>query len=297
MRIENSFVEKLIQDKNPFPLLWNFMTSEIWKNQEDLGAFYGQEKKMKEFELFLHRTFNEIYTELLPKYCMGKGYKIKLKHPIIFLDSLSVREGVLLQEKLAENGANCKLTYSFSATPSDTKYYKEKIDFNDLKGSEKYGEIKDIESWEIDGGEKIIWSDFPDALLESLSKGKTILSTVTETYSKVEKLILRALEQLNYDKIEIMSDHGYVRHQGAYTFSMDKNDQKKVRKVLKGRRQVPASETGEIPKGMKKFLVEYNNFYMAKGRYVWPVSGKYSKLQHGGISLIECMTPRLIIER
>ncbi|KXB04915.1 hypothetical protein AKJ49_01575 [candidate division MSBL1 archaeon SCGC-AAA382A03] len=296
MKIKNNFIEKLVEEKNPFTLLWNYMTDEIWKYQNDLESFYGQEKKMKDFELFLHRTFDEVYTDLLPKYCTGKGYKIKLKHPIIFLDSFSIREAILLKEKLKEK-TDCKLTYSFSAIPSDTKSYKEKIDYSKLKKNNKHTEIKDMESLEIEGDEKIIWSDFPDALLESLSEGKTILGTVTETYKKLEKLVLKLIEQLNHDKIEIMSDHGYVRHQGAYTFSMDEKDQKKVRKVLKGRRKESISEAEKLPKGMKKFVVEYNDFYMAKGRYVWTtIGGKYSKLQHGGVSLIECMTPRLIIE-
>lgn len=297
MRFENSFVEHLVEDNNPFPLLWKFIINNIWNPDNNIDSFYGQEGQMKDFELFLIRTFDELYTELLPKYCTGKGYKITLDYPKLFLDSLSIREAVLLKEALQKKRIESKLTYSFSAIPSDTQSYKEKIGFSALKKRAKFSEINNLKSWHLDGDEKIIWSDFPDALLESLSKGKTILSTVTETYKEIENLIFEVITQLNSDKIEIMSDHGYVRHQGAYTFSMNSKDQKKVREALKGTRYAPVSEVGEIPEGAEKFIMKYNSYYMAKGRYVWAVSGKYSNLQHGGVSLMECMTPRLIIEK
>ncbi|RLM76622.1 alkaline phosphatase, partial [Halorubrum sp. Atlit-8R] len=29
------------------------------------------------------------------------------------------------------------------------------------------------------------------------------------------------------------------------------------------------------------------------GRYTWPARGKYSTFQHGGLSLLECITPRI----
>lgn len=273
------------------------MVNDIWKPKDDIESFYGQEGKMKDFELFLTRTFDEIYTNLLPKYCTGKGYKIDLENTIVFLDSLSIREVVLLRKALDKNKIKNKLTYSFSAIPSITKFYKNKIEFDKIKKKGKLTEIKNLKSFKIDGDEKIVWSDFPDAMLESLSKGKTILGTITQTYQEIENMVLKIIDELNAERIEIMSDHGYVRHQGAYTFQMNKKDQKKVKEVLGGKRYASSSEVGEIPKGMKNFLVEGNNCYMAKGRYVWPISGKYSKIQHGGVSLIECMTPRLIIER
>lgn len=297
MKIENNFVERLIDNKNPFPTLWKYMTNNVWRVQEDIESFYGQESQMKDFELFLNRVFDEIYTKLLPKYCTGKGYKIELENPVIFLDSLSIREGILLQKSLDDNGIDSELTYSFSSIPSGTKYYKKKIEFDKLTKKGKFAEIKNFSSWNLDGDEKIIWSDFPDARLESLSKGKTILGTVTQTYKEIEELILEILDKLESERIEVMSDHGYVRHQGAYTFQMNKKDQKKVKDVLGGKRYAPKSDVGEIPEGMENFLVQSNNYCVAKGRYVWPVSGKYSKLQHGGVSLIECMTPRLTIER
>lgn len=295
MKINNKLVESLILKEDPFPELFDFLVTEIWTPQDSLEAFYGREKKMTDLERFLIRTYDELFTEVLPGRCL-QVQDIFVKTPTIYLDSLSLREGVLLSETLSTEGYQVKLSYAFSAVPSVTTVYKTKINLKELKKSVKYAEIKDFSNYQIDGDESLIWSSFPDALFESLSSGKVVLDSIENAYKRVEKLTLDVVEKLDHELIYLQSDHGYVRHQSAYTLDIDKG-RKQIREAFGGGRYVAESEAGELNEELHQFIVQANNYYMAKSQYVWPVSGKYQTLQHGGVSLMECLTPVLEVRK
>lgn len=295
MKIRNSLVDTLIQEEDPFPGLFDFLIGVIWSPQDSLEEFYAQEKKMTDLERFLTRTYDEFFTEVLPSRC-SQVQDIFIKTPAIYLDSLSLREGILLRETLSKEGYQAKLSYAFSAVPSVTTAYKTKINLKELKKSHKYVEIKDLSSYKIDGDEGLIWSSFPDALFESLASGKTVLDSIENAYKRVEKLALDLVEKLDHDTIYLRSDHGYVRHQAAYSLSIDIGI-KQIREAFGGGRYVPETEAGELNQELHQFIVQANEHYLAKSQYVWPVAGKYQTFQHGGVSLMECLTPVLEVRK
>lgn len=45
------------------------------------------------------------------------------------------------------------------------------------------------------------------------------------------------------------------------------------------------------------YVKEFNGYYIAKSRYLWPVPGKYSIYIHGGLSLMECIVPVLEVKK
>lgn len=45
------------------------------------------------------------------------------------------------------------------------------------------------------------------------------------------------------------------------------------------------------------YVTEFNGYYLAKSRYLWPVSGRFSIYIHGGLSLMECFVPVLEVEK
>lgn len=295
-KIDNLFVLELIDAENPFPQIWQYMVEEIWNYQSELKDYYRQEKQMRDFELFLVRAYDEIFTDLLPKYCTGVDPNFDDDTTNLFLDSLSLREAILLQAKL-EDEYDVELDFSYSALPSETAFYKEKISYKNLGSSGSHVKIQDLNNFSLSGDESFIWSDFPDARLESLSKGRTVLDAVSTAYKEIEELVFSVMEQLKSSHVIIRSDHGYVRHQPDYSFSMNSSDKKEVKNLLGGGRFIEEDQVGEVPEGMENYIVSYNGYYMAKGRYVWPVAGKYKKFQHGGVSLLECMTPVLQIKK
>ena len=296
LKIENEFVEQLIEAEDPFPIIWKEMIEEIWRPLPDLEDYYSQEKEMMELEYFLVNTNEELYSQLLPKYCTGVVPDLEDELPVLFLDALSLREAILLGSKLSGRGYETQLDYSFSALPSVTERFKDKVGYGDLASKYRSTNIHELTGFSLEGTEKLIWSDFPDARMETSSAGKTVLQTMKPTYRELEEMVFEVLEQLDHGELTIRSDHGYVRHQGAYSFDMSGKDQGKVRDLLGGSRYCSEEEGSDIPKGMEHYVVSYDGYHMAKGRYVWPVSGKYKKLQHGGVSLLECMVPVINIK-
>jgi len=63
----------------------------------------------------------------------------------------------------------------------------------------------------LDGDERIIWSRYPDALLENIQEGRTKLSSIEEMYEKSETALRNIIDQLDTDSLVITSDHGYAR--------------------------------------------------------------------------------------
>ena len=85
LKIENEFVEQLIEAEDPFPIFWKERIEEIWPPLPDLEDYYSQEKEMMELEYFLVNTYEELYSQLLPKYCTGVVPDLEGELPALFL--------------------------------------------------------------------------------------------------------------------------------------------------------------------------------------------------------------------
>ena len=210
---------------------------------------------------------------------------------------LSLREGVLLKEHLRNNGYSVDLDYSFSAMPSTTKAFKKKINLQKKRKAHKYKKINDFQGFSLDGDENFIWSSFPDEWLEEIQKGKKIRTTEEEVYQKTLTHLKEILAQLEDDEeIVLTSDHGYNVAKGAYQFSLDARDQKKIKEVMGNSRSIQNTNVEADKLVDAGFLVEYDEYLMAQSRNIWPIRGSYSVYQHGGASLLECMIPKLTIK-
>ncbi len=299
MKLTNEFVKWLVKEENPFPTIFSFMKRNIWKYSKDIKEYYKQGQLMNSFERTLNDSYSELYTDLLPKYCMGTDFDIDLdEKKVILMDSMSIREGVLLNEKLKKQDFKTNMTFGFSSLPSETEYFRSKIGYNKIRRGRKTMKIQDSSQFILEGDEDIIWSVFPDSRLENIQSGRTVLSNTEEMYEEVEKIVLNVINQHEKDKFVITSDHGYAKSTGGYQFRADKKDMMKVRNIMSGSRYKKTEMNESLQKMIDLgFLIYYNKYSMARGRYTWPVSGKYDVYQHGGVSLMECMTPKIEVER
>ncbi|MFB6159255.1 MAG: hypothetical protein ABEJ95_06400 [Candidatus Nanohalobium sp.] len=297
MKIPNEVVENLIEKDNPFPTIFQYMTQEIWQPQEDLATYFQQDKKAKEFEKFLQDTYFELFTEEIPKHASG-GLDVDLENEkLVLLDMLSIREAVLLKEHLQDNGWKVELDYSFSALPSKTEDFKQKIDLPKKKKEYKFRKINDSQNFSLDGDEEFIWSSFPDSWLEDIQKGKKVKADEKEVYKNTEEHLDEILEQLEGDEIVVTSDHGYNVAKPAFQFNLASKDQQKIKEVMGNNRAVKDEDLDADKLVEAGFLVKYDGWLMAQSRNIWPIRGSYSVYQHGGVSLLECMTPKLKIRR
>jgi hypothetical protein len=301
VKIPAEFVKKLVEQDEPIQPVVQKLLNGVWTPQDSLKEFYKQEEAAASLERFLNESFFELYTEFLPQLC-GQDASLPLEDaPFVMLDALSLREGVLLRDRLEEKGFETTLSYDFSAVPSETQFYKDKIGLKQLKNEYSYTKIKDRSQFVVNGNEDLVWSAFPDAEIENMQSGRVKMGSLEEMYENTESNLLSVLDRLDADTVRVGSDHGYAIAAPKYQFSPADNDMKNLREVMGGQRYKPIKEI-EREKTQDAlvdagFLVKQNGYAMAKARYTWTVRGKYRVYQHGGMSLMECITPRLTVKR
>lgn len=272
----------------------------IWvPDTRNISEFYARESVVTALERLLNKIYGEIYTQILPKHCFedGKILPIEDDSAFVLMDAMSLREATLLSRKLKEEGFDVEIDYSFSATPSGTVFYKEKINYENLQKQLPTAEVVDRKKINLKGNEKIVWSRFPDAYIETIIAGRTKLSSVERMYKDTQQILLKVIEQLDADEIVVGSDHGYVRFEPGYSFITSDEAKRLLRNNFVGTRYLSMEEENLNELVERELAVAFNGFYMVRGRYIWPMGGKYKVFVHGGISLMECLTPRLNIKR
>lgn len=301
MKIENNFIKSLIEEDNPIPYIWQNLWG-IWLrhiNGNLKDYYYRGEEEAFLFEDFLLKTYDEFFTKKLPGACLTvlSPFKNVTDDPcFIVMDGMSVREGALIFKALQKEGFAPKVNYSFSSIPSDTQSFREKIK-SDLAGSGKFVEINNPKKIRISGEEKYIWSYFPDVMLDRIQVGHTVISDLESMYKTTEKIIFELLSKIRSKKIIILSDHGYIRSEPGFSFSVPEGSKKKLKEHFGSSRFIAMDKADLSALVDKGYVVEFSGYYLVKSRYVWPVPGKYSIYLHGGVSLMECFVPVIEVVR
>ncbi|MCL6500834.1 MAG: hypothetical protein K6T16_02260 [Candidatus Pacearchaeota archaeon] len=301
MKIENNFIKSLIKEDNPIPYVWQNLWS-IWirhANGDLKDYYYRGEEEAFLFEDFLLKTYDEFFTRELPKACLNEPSPFQNPPAdtcFIVMDGMSIREGALIFKALQKEGFASKINYSFSSVPSDTQSFREKIK-SDLAGSEKFVEINNPKKIRVSGEEKYIWSYFPDVLLDKIQVGHTVVSDLENMYKTSEKIVFELLREINSKKIIILSDHGYIRSEPGFSFSVPEDRKKKLREIFGSSRFITMDKADLSELVIGGYIAEFSGYYLVKSRYIWPVSGKYNIYLHGGISLMECFVPVIEVER
>jgi hypothetical protein len=301
MRIENSFIKSLIKEDIAIPYVWQNLLS-IWlqhANADLKDYYYHGEEEAFLFEDFLLKTYDEFFTKELPRTCLNVPSLFQSAtndFSFVVMDGMSIREGVLIFRALQKEGFTPKVSYSFSSIPSDTRSFREKIKF-DLAGSDKFVEINNPKKIRILGQERYIWSYFPDVMLDKIQVGRTIISDLENMYKTSEKIVFELLSKINSKKIVILSDHGYIRSESGFSFSVPEGAKKKLREAFGGSRFITMEKCDLSELVIDGYITEFSGHYLVKSRYIWPVPGKYNIYLHGGISLMECFVPVIEVEK
>lgn len=292
MKFRSEVLTRLVEDENPVDTVWDAMWG-IWSpSADDVASHYKREKQLVNYERLLLDVYDEFYTDVLPDRCVHQAsIDIPDNGTFVMMDAMSVREAALFVDRLEKDGYDTAVGYSFSTVPSETMPYRERVGYSDLKKTYKTADVKNQDP-SLDGDERLVWCRFPDALVETIQEGKTKLSSIEEMYEKTERTFLRVLDKLDADRIVIGSDHGYARLDSGNTFHISDSEKKRLQQTFSGRFESVGDVAADdlVEDGL---VVEADGYYMPIGRYTWPARGKYSTFQHGGLSLPECITPRI----
>jgi len=294
MKINNDFIKSLINESDPIPIIWKYLLK-IWldQNANNLKEFYynGEEEAVM-FEDFILKTYDEFFKYVLPKACLNETspFHNTEDYSFIVMDGMSIREGILIYKTLEKKGLSVKLHYTLSAVPSDTLSFREKIKPY-LTNNSKFIEINNPNKIRISENTKYVWSYFPDVMLDKIKVGRTVISSLENMYGSSEKIVLELVNNIKSNKIVILSDHGYIRSEAGFSFSVPDEVKVKLRDVFGSSRYVSMNKSDASELVDKGYVVEISGNYLIKSRYIWPVPGKYNIYLHGGISLMECYTP------
>jgi len=301
MRIENNFIKSIIKEDKPIPYIWQNLFN-IWLSHDngDLKDYYyrGEESAFL-FEDFLLNTYDEFFTKELPRACLNEPSPFKNASDdtcFVVMDGMSIREGTLIFKALQKEGFSPKINYYLSSIPSDTQSFREKIK-TDLSTSVKFMGINNPNKIIISGEEKYIWSCFPDVMLDKIQVGHTVISDLEHMYKTSEKIIFEILRKINSKKIVILSDHGYIRYDPGFSFSVSERVKKKLRETFGSSRFI-SMENADLSEYINaNYVITFSGYYLVKSRYAWPVPGKYNIYLHGGVSLMECFVPVIEVQK
>ena len=302
MRVE--FINELIDSSDSIDCIFNELKKIYFQNPEienmEIEKYYRTtEMKLLKLEKFLLETYYEVYTEKLKKETIDTKpqWLNQLASDnntlILIMDALSFREAGYIYNQL-KRSYSIDFEYEFSAFPSETEHFKEKINLRQLKKEYKFKKINSFENVIIDGDEEIIWTSYPDALIEELKAGKTLKANIIEVIKKTKYVIDEILKKTNKERIIITSDHGYIRTESMYNIKVDTTN---LKRFFSGSRYKKNDNDNSRAKQLldQHLVCENNGIYVPISHFGWPTRGKYSVASHGGLSLTEGITPKLII--
>jgi hypothetical protein len=282
----------LIEKDDPVPPVWDALWDIWYPSGGNISDHYGREDNAVSYERLVLDVYREFFDEVLPDKCVTEAsLDVPDGDTFVVMDAMSIREAAMFVDMLEERGHEPEAGYSFSSVPSETKFYRDRVDYSNIKREYKTADVKSQDP-SLDGDEELVWCRYPDALLENIQEGKTKLSSIEEMYEKTETALRAILDQLGTDRVVIGSDHGYARLDAGHTFQISDAQKSALQETFSGRfesvGEVNASHL--VDEGL---VLEADGYYMPIGKYTWPARGKYSTFQHGGLSLLECITPRI----
>jgi hypothetical protein len=277
------YIKRLVECDDPIKEIWSILV-QLWRT--DVSEYFEQEYKVSEFEWQLNRIFFEVY-DYLQKQIENTSFKFST--PLIIMDGMSIREANLLVKDLKEKGYSIvEYNYTLSALPSVTERFRDKIkmDFTEIVS----GKIPPDLNFE-----KPIWVSYPDEILHHASR----ILPPPKAYEETKKVLFKILELAGKSEITIASDHGYIMVDAVWPLT--ESDRKFLKeKVFGSNRYVKVTQIDKkaierlnnLPRDFQ-YATKSNEYYCIKGRYFWPISGYISLISHGGLSLMECIVPKI----
>jgi hypothetical protein len=292
--------------ENPLGLVSGNQLDWIFKGLEELAQkasslenYFSQlEPWVSSFEQGIHNLDPKAYETIITR--SSRQTKIdkvmgETNYALITMDGLSLREAYLLSNDLKEKW-DVQLSYDVAPLPTDTtffclKYFKLTapselakrknlpFDFNEIVNKEDLFKISPLIKNKF-----IIWIREPDKTFHELRE-KFRLDSLMQAYEKTKEIIQNVIPILleDFNKVYATSDHGYVTD--PHSWLCLENFPSDMRYA------------DSIPETMRQYCKRYGEFWLLIGRYNTLKKGRHSNIRHGGLSIMEAMTPWIVISK
>lgn len=319
--MSNSIFNILIRPGKRLPLVKEWLQTDVWSTSRFASLTplqyleKGEEIIKREEDLILRSApslYDEIVAESLQTPCITDLMKENSQIAVLILDGLSIREiPQLLQLAKQTNYAVLKSDYGTAALPSDTlNFVEQRIIGKKLGPSQLAGrkELKELgityhyydsptRLFELQAGAPLfLWSSFPDGTYMNYeAKSSLHFEAMLKQFDVIWKNIIMTIPK-EY-RIIITSDHGYIYfgsgfdsdHKDEFALGYTKNDRFRI-----------AEPTEPYPmESVGLHWIDDKRVGMLRGRMKnRPQGSAANKLyRHGGMSLMEMLTPWIEIQR
>ena len=305
-RLSGARIAELVKSEDPVATLFRWLV-ELWDaagvDDGALNDYYDdREKNTRHLTWTLEQVYGEFLTHvLLPQVDSRRVAELlaRPRYALVLMDSLSLREACLLQQRLPMHGYEVlAFDHAFSEIPSETETFCQRhwgvtapSAVNDPRFVYVRADAPPLD--DLRREQLLAWGTYPDWFWRHAHSGKTEHIPPAEIYLKTETMLLSILERVRgHDEVVVSSDHGYLTVKAGMAWPTSQPYYGYLKEVL-GARTAPVSESKEaralLEQGM---IVVHQGRFLVKGRYTGDFGGVYL---HRGLSLMECLTPWLVV--
>ena len=298
-------VVELVKSDDPVATLFHWLV-DLWDaaDVDDalLNDYYDErERATRHLTWTLEQVYGEFLTDvLLPQVSSHQVAELlaQPRHALVLMDSLSLREACLLRQRLLAHGYEVlAFDYAFSEIPAETEVFCQRhfgasapSAVNDPRFVYVRADAPPLD--ELRRDQLIIWGTYPDWFWAHAHSGKTEHIPPAEIYLKTEIMLLGILERIKgHGEIVISSDHGCLVLKAGMAWPTPQPYYGYLKDVM-GARTAPVSDSKQarvlLEQGM---IVPHEGRFLVKGRY----TGDFGVYLHRGLSLMECLTPWLVV--
>lgn len=317
----HKLLDDLIMPGSRLPWIKKWLIDEVWTlplydSMSHIEYLRAGEDKVNRFEELISFTADRVYKELLSPPETGKNLLNVLTEgsAVVVFDGLSLREIPIILKLSERSGFRVKeVGTSIAAIPSETmdfvarEFQCGKVSPTTLQTrSELKGRgITAIYTNNITQGINatdgncplLVWSAFPDnTYTDSGSKFENHFENI---HIQFETAWMHTVQQIKGRKtIIITSDHGYVFFGTGMERTSSESEIRELNNYFGNNRNISLSDNPHPPKSDDIIIDEGRGVTMIKGRIKTRSTGDAAtKLyKHGGLSLLEMLTPWVVLE-
>jgi hypothetical protein len=296
-------------------LLQDVWTLPLYDSMSRIDYLRSGEERVNRFEELVVSTADRIYAELLSPPPVEKSLLNVMKHDtaVVVFDGLSLREIPIILNLSNKSGFRVSETdCSAAAIPCETMDFVEREFKCGKTGPSSLHSRTELKSLGItavytnnitqptglsDGNSPLVlWSAFPDNTYND--SGARFENHFENIHIQFETAWMNTVQQIkNRKKIIITSDHGYIFFgTGMDRASVDINE---LNSYFGNDRNKILAENPDPPESDDIVIDQGRGIAMIKGRVRTRSTGEAAaKLyKHGGLSLMEMLTPWVVLEK
>lgn len=309
-----ALIRRLIEDDDPIQALYDALMGTVWtaerladaRRSGDLSRYLREgEHAASALERDLCAIYSEIYALLEaedPRRDRIEGVHMQAEYTLLLIDALSLREAPLVAELAATRGLTVQPGFALVAPPTETtsftrRHYAANGPSDMVASARRYPfAFRRVtnENWRPDFAsderQRFIWFIYPDDNFRLQDA-----DYVQHVVQPVEAILTSVLDDPTLVRpLIITSDHGYLWQGDQCTWSLEPDERAVLAAAFRHGRSTAVLSDALAATG-KAWIGD--GMAAVRGRYSWGslVPGSSSLFKHGGVSLLECLTPWCVI--